>query len=73
MAGSILEFDTVQKIQVLSDAGMCLKPYSQCVPHPHPVPTVPEPQFHILSEQITLASKEVGGIYLYLQSGHFEQ
>ena len=29
MAGSDLEFDTVQKIQVLGDEGMCLKPYPQ--------------------------------------------
>ena len=27
MAGGVLEFDSVQKTQVLSDAGMCLKPH----------------------------------------------
>jgi len=27
IADGTLDFDTVQKIQVLSDAGMCLKPH----------------------------------------------
>ena len=32
MAGSVLVFDTVQKIQVLSDAGERLKPHPQWPP-----------------------------------------
>ena len=32
MAGGALVFDTVQNIQVLSDAGMCLKPHPQQPP-----------------------------------------
>ena len=29
MVGGVLEFDIVQEIQVLSDAGMCLKPHPE--------------------------------------------
>ena len=32
MAGGVLEFVRVQKSQVLSDTGTCLKPHSQCPP-----------------------------------------
>lgn len=32
MAGGALESDNVQKIQVLSDAGTCLKPHPQWPP-----------------------------------------
>ena len=45
-SGDILEFDTLQKIQVLGDTGTHLKPY--------PAPFwMPEPQFFILLEQRT--------------------
>ena len=32
MAGGVLEYDVVQKIQILSDTGMCLKSHAQWPP-----------------------------------------
>ena len=32
MFGGVLEFDTIQQIQVLRDSGMCLKPHLQWPP-----------------------------------------
>lgn len=63
MAGSILEFDTVQKIQVLSDAETCLKNHiHNASPTPAQFQLCLEPQFHILSN--------LNNIGLYRRWGH---